>query len=448
MRRLCFLLTALGLPAALPAYAAPAARDSILSAPVLRRRVDQYFGPIMANHDFAGVVLIARGHRILLQRAYGIADPELGTPTAITHSYRIASLTKTFTAAAIAILAERGSLRLTDRLSRFLPAFPNGDSITVQQLLGHAAGLANPDYREGLRDRIDLDGLVARIAALPPLFPPGTDSRYSNAGFNVLARVIEVASGNSYQHFLEANILQPLGMTSTGNFPDDTIVSGRVRGFLPGPLPSGVIPAPWSDVGFNLGSGSLVSTAGDLYRWALAVHTDRLYHKSQFTYPYGWGRLGADRKAGLEQTGLTNGFTSSLALWFADSLYVIVLGNIESAQWTRWSADLSSIARGQKVVTTAGRHEAAVPAGLAERFAGVYRSTDHKVEVQNRRGSLWAILDDWPVPKYLAPVASDSFELRSDFGRVVFDTRGTGPAARMSWIFGPDAQTDYARVSP
>ncbi|HWA56577.1 MAG TPA: serine hydrolase domain-containing protein, partial [Gemmatimonadales bacterium] len=142
-----------------PGTACPDQLHCLLAPDHLRRRVDQYFAPIVANHDFAGTVLIARGNRILLERGYGSADPELSVATVVTNRYRIASVTKTFTAAAIAILAERGVLHLTDPLSRFLPSFPNGDSISIRQLLGHEAGLANPDYREGLQARIDLVGL-------------------------------------------------------------------------------------------------------------------------------------------------------------------------------------------------------------------------------------------------------------------------------------------------
>ena len=103
-----------------------------------------------------------RGDSVLLDRAYGLADPELAVPSSTTGRYRIASLTKTFTAAAIAMLAERGSLRLEDTLSRFLPDFPGADAITILHLLRHEAGLDNPDYRDAMRERIDLAELVRR----------------------------------------------------------------------------------------------------------------------------------------------------------------------------------------------------------------------------------------------------------------------------------------------
>ncbi len=411
----------------------------------LSTRVDDYFAPIVANHDFAGAVLIARGDDILVNRPYGLADPELGVPTSTNNVYRIASLTKTFTAAAIVMLAERGSLRLEDSLSRFLPDFPGARNITILHLLRHEGGLDNPDYRDAMKERIDLRELVRRIGARPPLFAPGTQGRYSNAGYSVLARVIEIASGMSYDDFLRRNIFQPLGMTATGSVPDDTVVPGRVRGFIPGPRPAGVIPTPWSDIGFMIGSGSIMSTTGDLYRWARAVHTEHLYRRTALPYPYGWGRLGADHRAGIDQTGLGNGFTASIAIWFSDSLYVVVLGNIESARWAQWSTDLAALARGASVAMPAVRQEVPLTPALAARFVGEYATTEHSIVIERRGGSLWLLLDRWPIPKYLAPVAANEFELRSDFGRIVFDTTGSGLSPQLTWVFGPDARSAYPR---
>ena len=120
----CVILFGLAsLPSATGAQTATTGRPT---PDVLLARVNSYFAPIVANHDFAGAVLVARGNKVLVDRAYGVADPDLDVASSTAHRYRIASLTKTFTAAAIVVLAERGTLRLDDPLSRFLPDFPPG----------------------------------------------------------------------------------------------------------------------------------------------------------------------------------------------------------------------------------------------------------------------------------------------------------------------------------
>lgn len=425
----------------------PISAQGAPSAAALTAAIDRYFAPLVANHDFAGTVLVARGGQALVHKAYGLADPELEVPSSTNGKYRIASLTKTFTAAAIVMMEAQGKLRLTDTLSRFLPEFPGSNGITLLQLLRHESGLANPDYLEAFRDRITLVELVRRIGARPPLFAPGAENRYSNAGYNVLARVIEVASGLEYNDYLRQQIFLPLGMRDTGVFPDDSLVVGRVRGFLPGPEPSGVIPAPWSDGGFDLGSGSLRSTTGDLAKWAAAVHHETLYHRSALAYPYGWGRLGQDRRQGLSQTGLSIGFTANLDLWFADSLYVVVLGNVENGHWSAWGGDLATLARGGEVASTARRERMALSASDAARFVGQYATAENQVEIRYTHGGLWLYLNNWPVPKHLAPVGRGAFEVRGDFGRIEFDTGGAGPAVKLDWVFGPESRTAYPRQS-
>lgn len=410
-------------------------------------RLDAYFASLAANRDFSGVVLVARGDSVLFRRAYGEASFELDAPNTPETRFRVASLTKTFTAAAVAMLAERGTLGLDDPLSRWLPGFPNGERITLRHLLLHRSGLANPDYTASFRERIGLEELVRRIAARPALFEPGTDGGYSNAGYNVLARVVEVASGVPYDVFLRREIFEPLGMTGTGSYGDFEIVRGRAEGYLPGPPPEGVVNAPWSDIGFAIGSGSLYSTVDDLHRWARAVHRERLFRRSALDYPHGWGRLGEDRKAGLEQTGLSTGFTSSLSVWFADSLYVVILGNVESAQWSKWPADVAAIVRGRPVESAPPRTVAAVRPEALRRFVGRYADGKHTIEVAEEHGHLWLYLDGWPVPKYLSPTGRPGeFVLRSDSGRVVFGEAGPdGGAGSLEWVFGEGSGTVYPR---
>src|SRR5262245_4436054 len=106
--------------------------------------VDRYLAPYIDRRDFSGVVLFARDGNVV-HKAYGLADSKTGVLNTVRTRFRIASLTKTFTAAAIVMLAERKRLSLNDPLSKFLPGYPNGDKIRIHHLLSHAAGVANPE---------------------------------------------------------------------------------------------------------------------------------------------------------------------------------------------------------------------------------------------------------------------------------------------------------------
>ena len=304
--------------------------------------------------------------------------------------------------------------------------------------------MAIPDYKRSFDEQIDLRELVRRIASEPTLFEPGTDGRYSNAGFNVLARVIEVASGVSYTDFLRQTIWEPLGMNATGQ---DARGPREALGYLPGPPPIGLVEAPRGDFGFSIGSGSVYSTIGDLHRWARAIHRETLFSRSSLGYPYGWGRLGENRDEGLEQSGLTTGYATSLFVWFPDSLYTAILGNVEYGRWTSIPRDIARLVRGEEVEVPAIRRVGEIASGALERYAGFYTHDERRILIRTEDGHLWLYSDDWPVPKYLSPTPrAGEFEVRSDFGRIVFQPADHAPASALHWVFGPDSRSTYARV--
>jgi beta-lactamase family protein len=211
----------------------------------LAAAVDAYMEPLVRSHDFAGAVLVARGDRVLFERGYGLANAELGVPNSPTTVFRIASLTKTFTAAAIVMLAERGVIHYDDSIATYLPGYPNGSRITIRHLLLHAAGVANPPYEEIVTRRLTLPQLIDQFRDRPLLFAPGTESRYSNAGYVLLAAAIERASGMSYGEFIRRNITEPLGLVSTFPDPQEGLVLQRASGYVPGPPPLGLENVAW-----------------------------------------------------------------------------------------------------------------------------------------------------------------------------------------------------------
>jgi CubicO group peptidase (beta-lactamase class C family) len=128
--------------------------------------------------------------------------------TSVT-AFRIASLSKTFTAAAIAMLIERGNIRLQDSLSPFFPQFPKGNGITVEQLLSHQSGAGELDSADLTRRCPSSDEMVQLIAHSRSLVPPGTDERYSNEGYVLLAAISERSTAMSYETFLRQKFSSP-----------------------------------------------------------------------------------------------------------------------------------------------------------------------------------------------------------------------------------------------
>src|SRR6266849_2533563 len=169
-------------------------------------QLQAYLKPFVETGNFTGAVLVARRGRVLFRHAYGMANYELQVPNSPATRFHIASVSKPFTAAAILQLQEQGRLSLSDHLSRFVPDFPNGDTITLDNLLTHTSGIPNvndlPDYDTFARTPHTPQQLVAKFAGVPLEFQPGGDYHYSNSNYNLLALVLENASGESYGEYI------------------------------------------------------------------------------------------------------------------------------------------------------------------------------------------------------------------------------------------------------
>ncbi len=280
---------------------------TLLAAPTpkvegaLARRIDRHLSRLVP-YGFAGTVLMARGDTVLLHRAYGWADPDTQMPETLETLHAIGSLTKAFTAAAILRLEADGALRTGDRLSAHLPDVPaDKASITLQQLLTHTAGIVESIYPNGLeaewlpRTR---EEAMERILAAPLRFSPGDRFAYSNAGYTLLAAVVERVSGQAFESYLRRQILLPIDLADIGmqapawdlrRFPH-VLAGDEDRGTLVPRLGLGRKDSPplWNLVG----NSGLQATAHDLYRWVRALRGGRVIPESAVTRMFDGGKYG------------------------------------------------------------------------------------------------------------------------------------------------------------
>ena len=274
----------------------------------LERRVGLMLAPL-AEVPGASVGVVRDG-MLLLLRSAGLASIELGVGLSVTSTFRIASVSKQFTCAAILLLARDGLLATADPVRRHLPELPAAlDSITLDHLMRNSSGLR--DMLELLRlggadlgtpvTEAELDAAIDRQSTLN--FAPGSRFLYSNSGFRLLGRVIERVSGRSLASFLEERIFYPLGMTRTAHTPD---LATPVPGLATGYLPDGEGGFRRAAHGFPLGGeGGLVSGVEDLALWARSLSVGALSAAG----------LGGGLEAALEVTSpFTNGAMNSYAL--------------------------------------------------------------------------------------------------------------------------------------
>jgi len=402
----------------------------------LAASVDRYLAPYIDRRDFSGVVLCARDGNVLYHKAYGLADFKTGVLNTVRTRFRIASLTKTFTAAAIVVLAERKRLSLNDSVSKFLPGYPNGDKIRVHHLLSHAAGVPNPQPADLLDKELTPDELIDTFKNKPLEFEPGTRGKYSNGGYVLLARIVEKASGRPYSDFLSENIFKPLGMQETGVTDLHQPPEVQAVGYEPAPGPVGLVAAPARHPSTLFGSGFLSSTTGDLRLWAQAVRSERLFKRSALPYTFGWGERKKYGHRYLEQSGRIPGFMAHLIVLLDEPVDIVCLCNVDTGLFGRLEKDLISLASGGQTDEPPAAPVAV--AGDAKRLkecVGKYQGPGFILRLVEDGGQVYSKFDDGPARAWLTPVANGDFYMRAEYApvHIIRDTKGRATELSIAW---------------
>ncbi len=314
---------------------------------MLQASIDQlmqrYDGPVPG----ASLLVVDNGEAVV-QRGYGMSDLEDMTEAGPNTNYRLASVTKQFTAAAILLLAQDGKLSIDDALRQWLPSLPPADdAITLRQVLTHTSGLVDyedvmaSDYQGQIRDAGVLGLLETQDRTY---FPPGSAYRYSNSGYSLLSLVVERASGQPFQDFLHERIFRPLGMYDTLAYvrggPD---VPHRAWGYSQ--VGGKWVRTDQSSTSAVLGDGGIYSSIADLAKWDAALYDDRLLSDAsrklafsphvqvtgepyQAGYGFGW-RITHDDVGGdsLWHSGETLGFRNVIVRYPDQRLTVVLLSN-------------------------------------------------------------------------------------------------------------------------
>jgi len=303
-------------------------------------------------------VLVVRDGQPVIRRAYGMANLEEQIKATPQTNYRLASVSKQFTAASVLLLAEDGRLKLDDPIKRYFPTLPAAaNAITVRHLLTHTSGLI--DYEDVMdpadtRQVHDADVLALLQSQDHTYFAPGTAYRYSNSGYALLALIVERASGQRYAQFLHDRIFLPLGMRDTIAYEKGiSSVANRAYGYS---SENGAWKrTDQSTTSAVLGDGGIYSSIDDLIRWDAALYDERLLSSqslrqafapathtddAQVEYGFGWRITGET----LWHSGETIGFRNVIVRWPQRRLTVVVLTNRDDPEPYETAKKIGAIA--------------------------------------------------------------------------------------------------------
>lgn len=319
----------------------------------LTAKFDRYIQAYVNNKTFSGVVLVAKDGHVLLNKGYGMANYEHMVPNTPQTKFDIASITKQFTAMAIMQLVHAKKLSLNDFVATILPDCPHGKEFTVFQLLTHTAGI--PDHDESIeRDYtkppqatgpntfdyskpVTIADIIAWLADKPLDFVPGSQFKYSNSGYVVLAAIIEKLSGKSYETFLHENIFKPLGMHNTGVLHHRPLIMHRAQGYHRDGTT--FYNAQHYDPSVDIGAGTLYTISGDLYTWDRSLYTNKLLPselRKQLWQPYlsdyglGWRIQHLHNRRCILHAGDWFDCSAIILRFVDDDACIIVLSNFDS----------------------------------------------------------------------------------------------------------------------
>lgn len=407
------------------------------------------------NNSPGVAVLVARGDNVLFEQAYGMASIELGVPLSPQHSFRIGSVTKQIAATALLTLIDDGKAALNDPLSKYLPDYPNGDAITLLQLLNHTSGVKSytgiPGYMHNkIRYKLSTAELIDEFKDLAVDFAPGAEFRYNNSGYVLLGAVIEAITGQSWHQYIDQALLQPNKLSHI-IYPDEQrIIPGMADGYSLQP------GQPVSRAGLLSmtqphAAGALVADVNALWQWNRLLHGGKLLKAATYqqmitpigaaaenggNYGFGITRATLRDMLLLQHGGGIHGFVSLLSYLPEPEITVVMLRNSDGRgpDLEYLSAKIAAYAAGKPYpeYQTVALTEAQLSSVI-----GVYRKGDDSRKLEVRDGKLFSTRAGGQ-PFELIPQANDAFGFAGSLTRLVIQRDSNGKAISLTMHYNGD----------
>lgn len=372
MKRVLLSLVILG-------TAVPAMTQNIAS------RLDTLVKAYVNAAGFEGAVLVATKGGVIFEKGYGYRNKATKKLIDTNTIFQIGSITKQFTSAIVLQLLEENRLSLQDSLTKYIPDYPGGNQITIEQLLTHTAGVYNYTndaafVEHGSTHPISRDSMIARFEYKPLDFSPGKKYSYSNSGYFLLGYIIEKITGQTYFQVVRQRIFQPLHMDHSGFDFTDLNSRDKAIGYI---SPEGAVPAAIIDSSVSFSAGAIYTTVGDLYKWDRALlagnilgpaSQQKAYTPHLARYGYGWVIGVVDGKKVVQHGGGILGFVSNILRIPEDETCIVMLSNEQGYEYLpKMTMDVYSVLSGKDVKLPTGKVAVTLDTALLREYVGQYQ---------------------------------------------------------------------------
>ena len=407
--------------------------------------LDEYVQASFKVKEFNGTVLVMQKGKAIYKKSFGLADREWNIANTNDTKYRIGSVTKQFTAACILQLAEQGKLNLDDKLSKYIPDYPKGDSITTHMLLNHTSGIKNytdlPEFWPKAILPLSKDSMIALFKNKPLDFSPGSKWNYSNSGYFLLGVIVEKASGKKFDDYLLENVIKKAGLKNTGMDNLDSVLAYRAKGYSknrPGVWEHAMpisMEGPYS-------AGAMYSTVDDLYTWIKALTANKIISAASLKkmttpymdkYGYGIGIDSLKTHSRISHSGGIPGFVSYLTFYPNDDVCVVAISN-NSGNSSQLGVALASVMFDLPVQIPYTPKAVKIDTTILDKYLGKYMATG-PIELIKKNGKLYRHRDGAPDIE-LKPESNTRFFYADDSDRFIEFEVDKAATVTKAWFIG------------
>lgn len=427
-----------------------------LNAQTTADKSDSLLSAYYQQDLFTGTVLIARKGKVVFEKSYGMASRAGSVNNSSATQYRIGSLSKPFTSLIILQLKEKGLLKLEDPLSKYLPGFSKGDSVTIENLLNHTSGIRSlTSTKRYNTDRMNIKGredVLQILRAEPFVFSPGSSWQYSNSNYILLSYIAEDLSKKSMAQLVQ-ELCAKLEMKNSGMDFEGRISPLKATGYEAVALQD-FMPVADQNIAIITGAGGMYSTATDLLKLDRALYSERIVsnatRQQMFTpgngdYGLGWETGSYKGKRELGHSGSIEGFKSMILRYPESETCIIFLSNYWNTPGQEICDNLKAIVFNEPYKLPVSRVFVSLPADELKAFEGEYSFKGAmRMTIKAESGQLLSIIKGQPVVSF-RPLTERRFYNKSNGAEITFDRDAGGVVQTFKLIKGKQVM-EWTRV--